>query len=197
MKTKICAAFALTASLISASTLLAEEGLYVGATVGVSTFGSSSFDETNGADITFGGVLGHRFELENGWSTSIEGMFEGTSGSTMTYADGGNACTSRSPDWCRVDIVARVRGVVGVPLDNGFEFLAMAGYATAQGLAEDGPLTYEDSRASGYTVGLGAQKETSYGTARFEVTYDNLSNVNPNNYDKTLEIISLRSVLMF
>ncbi|WP_282182110.1 outer membrane beta-barrel protein [Aliiroseovarius marinus] len=198
MNTKICAAVALSASLLGAGAASAEQGFYFGGSLGASSLQSESFfGTTTGGSIAYGAVVGYRFELQNGWSAGLEGTFDFLKNGEMDYSDGQPACTSRSPDWCDVDNIARIRGVVGVPVNDNLEILAMGGFATATGLAEDGPTTFADSRAKGFTVGLAAQTETGFGTTRFELSYDKMSNVTPNSYDKTLEVISLTTSILF
>ncbi|WP_298905221.1 outer membrane beta-barrel protein [uncultured Aliiroseovarius sp.] len=199
MKTKICAALALSASLLGASAASAEEGFYYGGSIGGSSFnsGRGNFVETEGNSLTLGVVAGYSFELQNGWSAGVEGSFDFLTGGAMSYSNGQPSCTSRSPDWCDVDSIVRVRGFVGVPVNDNLEFLAMGGFATASGFAEDGPTTFVDSRAKGFTVGVGAQTQTGFGTTRFELIYDEMSNVTPNRYDKTLKVISLKTSILF
>lgn len=197
MKTKICTAVAFAASLIGASAASAEQGFYYGGSIGVLTLESDSFDRTTGGSVTLGAVAGYRFELQNGWSTGVEASFDFLKNGEMSYDNGQPSCTSRSPDWCDVDNIVRLRGFVGVPVGDNFEIMAMGGFATAAGLAEDGPFTFADSRAKGFTVGLGAQTETSFGTTRVELSYDKMSKIMPNDYNKTLEVISLKTSILF
>lgn len=197
MKTKICAAVALSASLLGASAASAEEGFYYGGSIGGSSLRSESIDTTSTGSIALGVVAGFSFALQNGWSAGVEGSFDFLTGGAMSYSDGQPSCTSRSPDWCDVNNIARIRGFIGIPMNDNIEFLAMGGFATASGLAEDGPGTFVDSRTRGFTVGVGAQTETGFGTTRFELIYDQMSNITPNSYDKTLKVISIKTSILF
>lgn len=198
MKTKICAAVALSASLLGASTASAEEGFYYGGSLGVSSLQSESFfGTTSTGSPALGVVAGYSFALQNGWSAGVEGSFDFVIGGAMSYSDGQPSCTNRSPDWCDVNNITRIRGFVGIPVNDNLEFLAMGGFATASGVAEDGPGVYADSRANGFTVGVGAQTQTGFGTTRFELVYDEMSNITPNSYDKTLKVISIKTSILF
>lgn len=198
MKTSICASVVLCASLIGSGAAVADEGFYYGVALGYSDMqGTDPFGKTSGDELTFGGVLGYRFEYSARSSLSVEGSIDATTQNLMAYDSGVDACTDNSPGWCEVHAVARLRGVYGFSLSNGIEILSMAGAASVVGIAEDGPGNYADTTAFGYTLGVGAQKQTSLGMARLELTYDNFDGSTPNNYEKTLEILSLRAVLMF
>ena len=101
------------------------------------------------------------------------------------------------PDWCEVDGIIRIRGVYSKPLSNGYDILSMAGIAAVTGPAEDGLGTYVSTTSTGYTLGVGSQKDYDFGTVRFEITYDKFDNPSPSVYSKTLEVVSLRSTYMF
>ena len=198
MKTKICAAVELSASLIGASAASAEVSFYYGGSIGLSSLQSESeFGVSEGGSVALGAVAGYRFELQNGWSAGVEGSFDFLTNGGMVYDFGLSSCSDWSPDWCDVDNIVRIRGFVGVPVNDNLEFLALGGFATATGIAEDGPGVYADSRAKGFTVGVGAQAQTSLGNTRFELIYDEMSNITPNAYDKTLKVISLKTSILF
>jgi opacity protein-like surface antigen len=158
---------------------------------------TSAFGQTDGTDVSFGGVLGYRWDLAAGQSIGVEGTADFFSGERMSCDLGADACTSVSPDWCGLDSIARLRGVYGVTLGNRFEVFSMAGVSMVNGLAEDGPGVFVDTGGTGYTLGLGAQKAMGTGTLRVELTYDRLGNTDADVFEKNLEVISLRSSFLF
>ena len=188
---------------------VAEEGFYYGVTLGfASTESQSDLNEfegrhgempvgTSGRAAILGGSMGYGFSLQNGSTIAIEGNLDWMPGSRMSYDSGEDSCISISPDWCEVDGIVRIRGVYSKPLSNGYDILSMAGIAAVTGPAEDGLGTYVSTTSTGYTLGVGSQKDYDFGTVRFEITYDKFDNPSPSVYSKTLEVVSLRSTYMF
>ena len=197
---KLLNSVAVAAGLL-ASTAAAEGEFYYGLSVGLSTLESSSLGgnaSVTGNDFSIGGVAGYEWPLAGGTSFVIEGTLDLLTGKTLTYSSPAqDACTNRSPDWCEVDMIARLRGVYSSPLNNGMDVHSMVGIAYAQGRAEDGPDNYPDSSATGYTLGAGVSRDMNGSELRFEFTYDRLENVSPDDFSKTLEILSLRTTFMF
>lgn len=187
------------ALFVGAGGASAQEGFYYGLALGLADLESeSAFGRTEGNDLTFGGVVGYRWVPAAGNSLGIEATLDLTTKNLMEGASYvGDSCIDTSPDWCEVQSIARLRGVYGITLGNGIELVSMAGFAAASGVAEDGPGNYPDTTATGFTLGVGGQKEIGMGTLRIELTYDELGNTDPEDYDKTLRILSLRSVLLF
>ncbi|RYG92388.1 hypothetical protein EU803_08155 [Loktanella sp. IMCC34160] len=193
-------AFAVAVSAGGAGAAQAEEGLYYGAALGLAKSESESagIGMTEGNDMTFGVVLGYRMEYASGTSVAIEGTYDGTSRNLMTSVGvPTDACTDWSPDWCEVHTIARIRGVYGTTLSNGIEVLSMAGIASVAGLAEDGPGNYVDTTATGFTLGVGGQKPVGNGMLRVELVYDRFEGSEPGDYEKNLDILSLRTVFTF
>ena len=181
---------------------VAEEGFYYGVTLGSAS--TKSFNELGNGEIgtsdmaaILGGSMGYGFSLQNGSTIAIEGNLDWMPGSRMSYHSGEDSCDSVSPDWCEVDGIVRIRGVYSKPLSNGYDILSMAGIAAVTGPAEDGLGTYVSTTSTGYTLGVGSQKDYDFGTVRFEITYDKFDNPSPSVYSKTLEVVSLRSTHMF
>ena len=188
---------------------VAEEGFYYGVTLGSAS--TKSFNDQGKGEIgigkdpsgtsdmaaILGGSMGYGFSLQNGSTIAIEGNLDWMPGSRMSYDSGEDSCISISPDWCEVDGIVRIRGVYSKPLSNGYDILSMAGIAAVTGLAEDGMGTYVSTTSTGYTLGVGGQKDYDFGTVRFEITYDKFDNPSPSVYSKTLEVVSLRSTYMF
>ncbi len=198
MKGGFYASVLFCASLMGPGAASADDGLYFGAALGLSKSQSNSFfGSTSGDDLTIGALIGYRFELSSGSSISVEGTLDAASRTLMTYSFGTNACTDFTPDWCRVNGIARLRAVYGFVMADGVEVLAMAGGAAVAGIAEDGAGVYANTTAHGYTLGVGGQKETNLGMTRVELTYDRFDGSNPSAYDKTLDIVSLRAILTF
>ena len=188
---------------------VAEEGFYYGVTLGSAS--TKSFNDqgigkigigkdpsgTSDMAAILGGSMGYGFSLQNGSTIAIEGNLDWMPGSRMSYDSGEDSCISISPDWCEVDGIVRIRGVYSKPLSNGYDILSMAGIAAVTGPAEDGLGTYVSTTSTGYTLGVGSQKDYDFGTVRFEITYDKFDNPSPSVYSKTLEVVSLRSTYMF
>lgn len=193
------AAGILLASLLAASIAQAE-GLYYGASLGYTKMTSTSdgIGETVGDSAVIGGVLGYRSDLTGGqfWAAELDVDF--VVDGEMSYDDGGASCTSRSPDWCDIDMLSRVRGIYGLPAGGGYDFFMSAGLAFVTGLAEDGPGVYVDTSGTGYTAGLGVQRALSGGgTARVELIYDSIGNTDPDAYEKTLKNVGLVASAVF
>lgn len=188
-------------ALFLATAVQADEGLYYGVALGYSDMSSTSLNgggATSGQDFSVGGIVGYGFALQNGANIAVEGTLDVTTGNTFSDdINVGDACTNNSPDWCEVDAIARVRGVYGTTMANGYEVLSMAGIAAVSGRAEDGPANFADTTAVGYTLGVGLETDFRNSSIRYELTYDNFDEHSPEAFDKDLEIISLRVAFMF
>lgn len=200
MKYLSAAAAGMFAAAIVGSSAAAQDGFYYGLTLGYADYESESLGiaGTEGNDVTFGGVLGYSWPAGANNSIGVEATLDLTTKNLMegsTYP--GDACTNNSPDWCEVHSIARLRGVYTVALPSGLELLGTAGVARASGVAEDGPGNYPDTSATGFTLGFGGQRDMGTGSMRVELTYDKLDNADPEAFDKSLRIISLRATYLF
>lgn len=181
-----------------AGSVSAESDAYFGGAFGAlsSTSSSGIASATMGGDKTLGVLVGYRRAISDTKSLGVEAGLDLSEGTLMSYG-GTNACSDTSPDWCRVEKIARVRGVYTTQMQEGLDFIAMAGFAFAQGVAEDGPGVYANSSARGFSLSIGTEAATDLGTLRFEFTYDRLNNVRPNEYDKSLKLFSMKTSLLF
>lgn len=192
----VCAFVAISTT---ASVAAAEDGLYYGASIGISQYTSDvfDFDATTAETATLGGLLGYRKDMTQGRFWSVEFELDIPVDGEMTYDDGSASCTSVSPDWCNVDAVSRLRAIYGMPVGGGYDAVVGAGLAAASGRSEDGPGNYVDTIGSGWTVAVGLQRGFSSGSiARVEVIYDEIS-ATDNSYEPKLENLSLRGSFLF
>lgn len=185
---------------MTAGTATAEEGFYYGGALGFAKLESQStgIGRTEGQDAFLGVVLGYRFSHDDQSWFGVEGTLDGTTGQRMTTVGVPvESCSDESPDWCEVRGIARVRGVYGAKVTSDIEVLSMVGVAAVAGLAEDGPGNYVDTTATGLTIGVGGQRPMGGGMGRLEFVYDRFEGSNPGDFEKTLEIFSLRTVFTF
>ena len=119
-------------------------------------------------------------------------------GGTLEYPSGaGWPVPSFSPDWCEVKTLARLRGIYGVPISDSKAVVYSAGIAFVEGRGEDGPFNFLHTTSTGFTLGVGLERESGNGTMRYEVVYDRFEGSNPDDYEKTLKILSLRLSYLF
>ena len=183
---------------LAGSAALAEDGLYYGGAVGVADVSSrSQFGAPSGKDLSFGAVVGYKSSLSNGGFWAAEVTVDLLTGGTLEYPFGAQACTNQSPDWCEVKTLARLRGVYGVPISDTKNIIYSAGIAYVEGRGEDGPFNYLHTTSTGFTLGIGLERESGKGTMRYEAVYDRFEGANPDDFDKTLEIVSLRLSYLF
>lgn len=200
MKKAVNGAASILAVGLSIASVAQADGFYYGASLGYTQMTSTTdgIGETSGETAVFGGILGYRTDLTKGQFLSAELNLDFAVDGEMSYSNGADSCSSQSPDWCDIDALGRIRGVYGLPVGSGYDFIASAGLAIASGVAEDGPGVYVDTVGVGYTVGIGAQRQFSAGmTGRIEIIYDSIGNTDPDEFDKTLENIGLVTSLVF
>lgn len=187
------------AALAAAPTAHADDGVYYGGTAGFSQFESESdFGATEGQSITLGGVIGYRKDLSVGNFWGIEADVSLAVDGALEYENGAESCIDSSPDWCDVYGVSHVRGIYGQPVGGGYDIVGAAGLAVASGRVEDGPGVYVDTVGYGYTVAVGVQRDLgASGIGRLELVYDVIDELEQDDFDKSLEILSLQATFLF
>lgn len=184
------------AALLSASAAQAEDGFYYGLGLGLTQNSSHApvVDEytAKGTDFSVALTAGYRFASAGQMTFGIEGNLD-FPGGTLLKGDV-DACTGRSPTWCSVDTVARLRGTLTTRLATG-ELTSSLGVVMAKGLAENGPGNNVDITGRGYSLGLGWTPADM--AVRIDVNYDSIQSDNRPEYDRDLKMIGLRVSYMF
>lgn len=187
--------------LITASSAATAEGFYYGASLGYGQLKSASVGtaETEAEVVTFGGLLGFSGAVGNGHFWAFEANVNRSVDGEMGYSGFEfSSCTDQSPDWCDVELIARARGIYGMPVSADYDLFGSVGLAFVSGVAEDGPGNYVDTTATGATISAGIQREIpGVGTGRLEVVYDTFDKHSPEEFEKTLENVSLVASILF
>ncbi|SFR51227.1 hypothetical protein SAMN04488005_2416 [Yoonia tamlensis] len=199
MKKLVSAAMVVSSAASIANIAHAEDGIYYGASVGLSVLESTSeFGSTFVNTPTVGGVIGYRKDLAGGRFWSAEADVSLPVQSEMSYDWGPDACVNASPDWCRVDGLSHVRGIYGMPVGGGYDVIGSAGLVVAAGQVEDGSDIYVDTYGYGYSIGIGLQTAFSTGaTGRVELIYDDVDFVDQEDYPKDLTNLAIKASYLF
>lgn len=184
---------------VIAAPLHAEGSLYYGGSAGFSQFNSESdFGETEGESATLGGVVGYRADLRAGSFWGVEADVSFAVDGALAYGAGVDGCSNLSPDWCDVYGTSHIRGIYGMSVGSGYDVVGAAGLVVASGRVEDGPNIYVDTIGYGYTVSVGVQRDLGVsGIGRLELVYDVIDDVEQEDFNKSLEILSLQASYLF
>lgn len=190
---------ALLAAFI-AQPVLAQDGAYFGAGIGITDSASAAEifpdNEASGTEAALALTAGYRFAGANGLSYGIEGNLDIQAGGTMSFP-GRDACTDFSPTWCAVDTVFRVRGTLGTTLATGDLLMASVGGVMVKGTAEDGPGNYVDTTGTGLSLGLSWQSGNVALPVRVDLNFDRINSDDADLFDRDLDLIGLRVSYMF
>lgn len=173
MSNKLLTALLIASSLLPAAAS-AEGGLYYGLGLGTrnawsnAEFGGSSRDRNAAVGFT----LGYRAETGAGFfGGEMDGEF--SLGSDMRPT-GGSSCSigAMGPYVCETTATVRLRGIAGTTLGNGVEVFGTAGIVAISGESAVGPTEQANVVNTGFTFGIGAQRDFGAGKLRGELIYD-------------------------
>ncbi len=168
----------ITAGLAAVSTLgpaTAQSGFYLGSSVGASSATSEYAGGGKSADTfgTFGAVIGYRKEAGDlFWAAEIEAA--GGIASAMVGSVAGTECSvfADAAYVCSVNNTVRLKGLVGKAMNNGYEMFGSLGVVQMNGTVAIGPTVQAPVTNTGYSVGLGVQRDIRGGKARIELVRD-------------------------
>ncbi len=91
---------------------------------------------------------------------------------------GGTPCAvfASGPYYCNLDSTFRLRGIVGIPMQSGYEVFGSLGLVQVNGQSATGPFTQASNVNSGFTFGIGIQRKMKTGTLRLEIIRDLANN---------------------
>lgn len=204
MKPILAAAVTGLAAFVSTGAM-ATDGFYYGLSAGYSSANSGAGDtfgpESSGDKFsTLGATLGYRASSGSVFYGG-EATFDFAMGADLTDDVSGNVCTAGAfgPYYCTVDSTVRLRGVMGGSMSADSEWFVSAGFVRVEGSSATNSFTQESNANTGYTFGLGMQKEMGTGMLRGELIYDQADNSGSvtGGYDPDYRAVSLRVTYLF
>lgn len=174
----------------------AQDGFYFGAGVAAISTSSDPGEEWGGYDVSgrdagLALTLGYNFASVDNLTYGIEGNLDFTSGNRM---DG--SCEAIGPVWCEIDSTLRLRGTVTFDLGTGGHLTTSLGAVVAKGTVEDAPGLLVDAKGTGLSVGLAWQAASGM-PLRYDLNIDRIRKDDAPNFDRSLDMVSLRVSYMF
>ena len=156
--------------------------------------GFGSFTPTSD-DVGLALTGGYRFASAGALTYGVEGNLDLMSGERMS--DGADSCISQAPTWCEVDQMLRLRGTLTTDLANGSKVTGLLGLVSVNGRAENGPDTFVDATGTGGSLGVAWETAGAGMPLRFDVNYDWVNTDDADEYERDLDMVSLRISYMF
>lgn len=174
----------------------AQDGFYFGAGVAAVRTSSdpgvewSGFN-VSGRDAGLALTAGYNFASVGNLTYGIEGNLDFMSGKRMD-----DSCVAIGPVWCEIDSTLRLRGTATFALGTGGHLTTSLGAVMAKGTVEDAPGLLVNSTGTGVSVGL-AWQAASGTPLRYDLNFDRIRKDDAPNFDRSLDMISLRVSYMF
>ncbi|MCX7286347.1 MAG: outer membrane beta-barrel protein [Rhodobacterales bacterium] len=192
-------AIAAFAACLAQSATAQDAGLYfgLGITAQHATTSAPGFGSYTPTANDFGLALtgGYRFATTSTLAFGVEGNLDLMSGKLMS--DETDACSSRGPTWCELDTMVRLRGTLTTDVGGGNLITASAGAVMVNGRAEDGDGVYVDATGFGPSLGVAWDPSAIDLPLRVDLNYEWITSDDADNYERDLDMVSLRLSYMF